>query len=414
MNLEGSKERRKIMLTKSIPLFTLFGFKVKMDLSWIVIGLLLLWTLAGAFFPMLYPELTTGIYIGMAVLGVAGLVISVVVHEFSHAIVGRHYGLPIGGITLFIFGGIAEMKDEPANPKVEFWMAIAGPIASLGIAGISFLLYSASINLQWPIVIAGVLNYLWQINLILAIFNMIPAFPLDGGRVLRSALWKWKGQLQWATGVSASIGVGFGFLLMILGVLAFFAGNPIGGLWYFFIGIFIRMIAQSSYQSIVIRNSIKGQKIDEFVNHRPIFVLPETRIDELVNDYILQHHHKMFPVVVGDRLVGCVSTHQISTVDRGQWGNVRVADIMRPCEEENTVQTGTDIQNILPQISGRPSARLLVLDGNRLVGIVNTNDLLKWISIKMELAENDQSDNSEQDRPNKRSNKRVNKWPETG
>lgn len=375
------------MLTKSFPLFRLFGFKVQLDLSILIIAFLLIWTLSASFFPMLYPNLAASTYIWMGVLGVLGLFISIVIHEFFHALVGKQFGLPIGGITLFVFGGVAEMKEEPSSPKAEFWMAIAGPLASLGIAGITYLLYDLAVEMRWPVVLTGILNYLWQINLVLLVFNLIPAFPLDGGRVLRAILWKWKGEIQWATKISATIGSGFGMVLVLLGILAFFGGNPIGGIWYFVIGIFLRMMAQSSYRMLMFKSSLTGETVERFMNPNPITVPSDASITDLVDNYILRYHHKMFPVVENERVVGSVSIREVNQIAREEWDSVTVSSIMRPCNSENTVQSGSDVSKIIGKIVAQPHSYLLVVDNDSLKGIINTADILKFIAIKLELGE---------------------------
>jgi Zn-dependent protease len=188
-----------------IRLFKLFGFTVWLDLSWFIIAFLLSWSLAKGFFPASTPGLSVETYWWMGWVGVMGLFLSIVIHEFSHSLVARKFGIPMGGITLFIFGGVAEMNEEPPNPKSEFWMAIVGPITSIVLGFLFYLTSSLEQQMGWPSSALGVLNYLGWINWFLAFFNMVPAFPLDGGRVLRSALWAWKKNIQWATRISSAI-----------------------------------------------------------------------------------------------------------------------------------------------------------------------------------------------------------------
>ena len=252
------------MFGKKIPLFNLFGFKVGIDATWFILAVLITWSLAEGVFPHYFAGLSEATYWWMGVAGALGLFISIVFHEFCHSLVARQFGLPIKGITLFIFGGVAEMSQEPENARSEFFMAIAGPLSSVVLSGIFFLTYTAGKAVNWPGPVNDVLVYLGWLNIILAGFNMVPAFPLDGGRVLRSILWYAKGNLRWATRISSGFGAGFGLLLMILGVISFIGGNFIGGLWYFLIGIFIRSASQMSYRQLLVKNALSGEPINRF------------------------------------------------------------------------------------------------------------------------------------------------------
>ena len=201
----------------------------------------------------------------MGVAGAVGLFLSIVFHEFWHSVIARHFGLPMKGITLFIFGGVAEMEDEPPNAKTELLMAIAGPISSVVLGGLFLAVSWGGVAAHWPQPVWGVLQYLGWLNIILAVFNMIPAFPLDGGRVFRSILWAVKGDLRWSTRIAAAFGSGMGMLLIVLGLFAFVTGSLITGVWYFLIGMFIRGAAQMSYRQVLIRNALGGEPVSHFM-----------------------------------------------------------------------------------------------------------------------------------------------------
>ncbi|MGD8577568.1 MAG: site-2 protease family protein, partial [Thiohalophilus sp.] len=198
-------------------LFRLFGFEVRLDLSWLLLGLLITWSLAEGLFPWSYPGLPTSTYWLMGVTGAVGVFFSIVFHELSHSLVARRYGLPIQSITLFIFGGVAEMHHEATEPKTEFLMAVAGPIASIVLGSISLGLFMLTRKLGWPMALEGIFYHLGFFNLIVAVFNLIPAFPLDGGRMLRAGLWAWLQNLKRATRIASLIGSGFAFVLVALG-----------------------------------------------------------------------------------------------------------------------------------------------------------------------------------------------------
>lgn len=244
------------MFDDRITLCTLFGFKVQVDASWIVIALLVTWSLATGYFPSRYEDLAPRSYWLMGVVGALGLFGSIIFHEFWHSMVARRYGLPMKGITLFIFGGIAEMSQEPDRPKTEFLMAAAGPLASvvLGFAfhGLAWIFAGD----QPATALAAIFGYLAFINWLLAGFNMLPAFPLDGGRILRSALWAARDDLPWATRVVCRIGSWFGVALIGLGLITLLQGYTVNGVWYILIGLFLRGAANASYRRV--RQHLEG------------------------------------------------------------------------------------------------------------------------------------------------------------
>lgn len=375
------------MFGRRFKLFTLLGFEVRIDLSWIIIAGLVTWSLAAGLFPYRYHNLTPETYWLMGVIGAAGLFVSIILHEFCHSIVARHFGMQMKGITLFIFGGVAEMGDEPPNAKAEFLMAIAGPISSFVIAGICYLIYRAGMEGGWPTPVNGVTWYLAYINAILAVFNLLPAFPLDGGRVLRSILWGWKQNIRWATRVSSGIGATFGVGLIVLGIFQVISGNFIGGMWMFLIGMFLRGAAQMSYQQLMVRQALEGEPVRRFMNANPVTVPNSITVKELVEDYIYKYHYKMFPVMEGDKLVGCITTRQVKEVPREQWDRETIRELAQSCSPENTVTPGTDAIKALARMNQTGVSRLLVVEDGRLVGLVTLKDLLDFFSLKVELEE---------------------------
>jgi Zn-dependent protease/CBS domain-containing protein len=377
------------MFGKRMKLFKLFGFEVKIDASWLVIAVLVTWSLAKGAFPYWYPNLSPVTYWIMGVVGALGLFISIVAHEFCHSLVARKFGMPMKGITLFIFGGVAEMGDEPPTARAEFWMAIVGPLSSLAIGGVFYLIYRAGMAEGWPTPVNAVNGYLAYINGILAAFNLLPAFPLDGGRVLRSILWGARDNLRWATRVSSTIGTAFGLGLIFVGVLQFIGGNVIGGVWMFLIGMFLRSAAQMSYQQLLVRKALEGEPVRRFMNADPVTVQDSITVAKLVEDYIYKYHHKMFPVMAGDKLVGCITTRQVKDIPREAWDRESIREVASPCSEENTISPGTDAIKALAMMNQSGVSRLLVVDHGRLVGLVTLKDLLDFFSLKVELEEQD-------------------------
>jgi len=377
------------MFGKRMKLFNLLGFEVKIDASWLVIAVLVTWSLASGLFPYLYPGISREAYWTMGVLGALGLFASIVAHEFCHSLVARKVGIPMKGITLFIFGGVAEMGDEPPTARAEFLMAIVGPLSSMAIGAVFYLIYRYGESAGWSTPVNGVIYYVAYINGILAAFNLLPAFPLDGGRVLRSILWGARGNLRWATRVSATIGSAFGLGLIFLGIYKFVSGDVIGGVWMFLIGMFLRNAAQMSYQQLLARKALEGEPVRRFMNPDPVTVQSSSTVEKLVEDYIYKYHHKMFPVMEGEKLVGCITTRQVKDIPREAWDRETIREAASPCSDENTISPATDAVKALAMMNQSGVSRLLVVEGGRLVGLVTLKDLLDFFSLKVELEERD-------------------------
>jgi Zn-dependent protease/CBS domain-containing protein len=323
------------------------------------------------------------------VAGALGLFGSIVIHEVSHSLVARRYGLPITGITLFIFGGVAEMDDEPPSPQSEFMMALAGPLSSAVLALIFWLLslwggrYEGT-GVVWP-ALTALVGYLASINGSLALFNILPAFPLDGGRVLRSILWGLRDDLRWATRLASRIGSAFGYLLVGLGVLSLFLGRFSGGLWLIVIGMFLNNAARSSYQQLAMREALEGEPVRRFMTPGPVTVPPTISVRDLVEQYVYEHHYKTYPVVQDEELLGCVTTRDIQAVPRDEWSTRTVGSLASQCSLDNTIASTADATEALAKMSRTRNSRLMVVEESRLVGMIALKDLLAFLSLKIEL-----------------------------
>jgi Zn-dependent protease/CBS domain-containing protein len=380
------------MFGRSIPLFKLAGFQVGIDWSWLLLAVLITWTLSTGLFPYYYPDLSPGIYWSMGVVAAAGLFASIVLHELAHSLVARRYGLPIGGITLFIFGGVAQMESEPDRPAAEFWVAIVGPIASFVVGLVCWLLAQAAAAAGAGVPVVGVLAYLASINSILALFNLVPAFPLDGGRVLRAVLWYWKGSLRWATRVASWVGGAFGIALIALGVWRVLTGDFVGGMWWFLIGLFVHAAARASYQQVLVREGLRGVPVRRLMTADPITVPPSISVAQLIDDYVYRHHHNVFPVVEAGRLVGCVSINDIKRLPRERWATTTVSSIMQPCSAATAIDPDRDAMEVLSVMNRTGNSRLLVTEGDRPVGMITLKDILRFLSLKLELEESKEAD----------------------
>ncbi len=373
------------MFGTRIRLFKLFGFEVNIDVSWLIIALLIVWSLAAGVFPYYYPRLSPASYWWMGAAGAVGLFLSIIIHEMMHSLVARRYGLPMKGITLFVFGGVAEMTEEPRSARAEFSMAVSGPMTSIVVGLACHLLYLLGARVGWPVPALGVVAYLRWINIILAIFNLVPAFPLDGGRVFRAALWAWTGNYQRASRIATMFGSAFGMLLSLIGVLFIFTGAFISGIWWILIGMFLRNAAAMSYQRVVIQRALEGEQVKRFMQTKPVTAPESLPLDKLVDDYFYRYHYNMFPVVHdGGQLVGCVSTRDLKEMPREEWRRHTVSDVSRACKGA-TVTPETDAVKALTLMSSSGKSKLLVVSGEKLVGILTLKDLLGFLSLKLQL-----------------------------
>lgn len=370
------------MFGRRLTLFTLCGFAIRLDPSWFVLAGLVAWTLALGYFPEAAPGLSTATYWLMGLAGVLGLALSVVLHELAHALVGRRYGMHIAGITLFVFGGVAEMADEPATPAAEWRMAMAGPLVSLVIAlaslGLGGLLARAGVAPAAPV--PAVLGYLGFLNLLLAGFNMVPAFPLDGGRVLRAVLWAWRGDLVWATRLASAAGGALGLLLMAVGLWQILGGNVVGGAWWLVIGLFVRAAAAHAYGQQVAKSRRDGLGITRLMAP-PVALAVDMAVDQALR-VVERQPHGSYPVVDGDgRLLGCVDTAILAArSDR------RIGEVMSPCLAAGIIGEGSDAAQALARMQRSGRTRLMVTRDGRLVGMLALADLLPELAIRASIA----------------------------
>ena len=375
------------MFGKRINLFKLLGFEVRIDLSWIIIVILIAWSLSTGIFPFHYKGLSKNTYWAMGILGTIGLFLSIIFHELCHSLVARRYGMPMKGITLFIFGGVAEMADEPPRAVAEFLMAAAGPLSSMLMALFFYGIHQLGTLAGLPKSVNGIFAYLYYINGLLALFNMIPAFPLDGGRILRSILWGIKKNIRWATRISSRIGVFFGIVMITLGFLQVLYGNFIGGMWWFLIGMFLQTAARASYQQLTTRKGLEGEPIRRFMGPDPVSVPSNISVEKLVEDYIYRYHYKMFPVLKDGDLYGCVTTREVKAVPRGQWEQKKVEDIATECSPENIIGPQEDAIKAISIMNQTGASRLMVVEDGKLVGIIALKDMLQFLALKVELEE---------------------------
>ncbi len=373
-------------------LFRLRGIPISVDASWLIILALLTLSLASGFpallhryFPGATHELAPGEYWAMGLITALAFFACILLHELGHAVVAQARGMPIRGITLFLFGGVAELGGEPPSAATEFLMAVAGPIVSVVLALVFWLLAVAGYRSGWPHPVVIILGYLGAINALVLVFNLIPAFPLDGGRVLRSILWSATGNLRRATYWASLAGRAFAWLLIALGLTQFFAGNWLGGIWTGMIGLFLNNAAQSSYQQVLVRQVLAGEPVRRFMNAEPIVVPASMDLRTWVEDFVYRHHRKMFPVVSDGRLEGCVETRAIGNIPREEWDRHSVGEVMRSDLSALTISPDADAMEALGKMQRNGVTSLLVTAGDRLVGVISLSDLLRFLDLKLDL-----------------------------
>jgi Zn-dependent protease len=366
-------------MARRFKLFRIFAIDITLDASWIPCAALIGWSLARGVFPDVSPGLPPALYVWMAIAGTLGLFAAIILHELAHSLVARHFGIAIHTITLFIFGGVAQLEDEPRTARSELLVAIAGPAASLALAALAFLGETAAIAAEAPDAAVRVLWYLAFVNTALALFNLIPAFPLDGGRVLRAALWAWRGDLMWATLIAAAAGSTFGIFLMIVGGLDMVSGNLVGGAWRLLIGLFLRGAAQSSREEMVTRALTAGVPVSAAMNRSPIAVPPALSVAALIEDFIYRFPHRCFPVTDQGHLLGTISLDRISLIDPEERAETWIYDVMIPIAAQDLAAPGSDLLAESRRMKREGRQRLWIVQDGMLVGILSLHDLRQYL-----------------------------------
>lgn len=374
-------------MKNEIKLVTIFGIEIGLSFSWFFIFFLISFLLIFAIIPAQFPEF--GMLTNIIVGGVTSVLffISLITHELMHSIVAKINGLNVKKITLFIFGGASQLSDEPDKPGIELKIAIVGPATSIMIAALFFLLWRMLVFVKAPTVLWAPFVWLWQINLILAVFNMLPGFPLDGGRVLRSALWSFLKDVKKATRFASVAGQTFAGLLILFGIFVFVLGQ-IGGLWFILIGWFLYQAAISSYHQLLAHESLKGVIVAQVMTTNILSVSPDTSLQRLMDEFIIQYGFKRLPVTRDGALLGVVGLTDLNKVPRETWEATTVDKILHPLSTDIKVKPGDDALKALMKMSEIDIGQLLVVsDSDRLVGIVTRRDILKQMRIRQELAQ---------------------------
>ncbi len=372
------------MIGSNIRLFKAFGIPVEINISWFIVFLLVLWSLTTGYFPLKYPTLSPLSYFLMGFVGSLMLFISVLLHEIAHSYVAKNNGVPIRRITLFLFGGISQLSKEAPDPKTELKIAIAGPLTSYVLMGLFILVYFiiAKSNLES---VSGVIRYLAYINGALATFNLIPGFPLDGGRVLRAALWGATGDLRRSTYIASRVGTIIGFAFIAGGFLSAIFGQFILGLWLVFIGFFLRQAAEAGYAHVLMESVLKGITVGDIMKSDVVTVPEEISIQSLIDDYFFRYHYDCFPVTFQGRLKGLVGLDDLRNLPRQKWADTTVSQVMRKDLENLVAHASDDASEVLKRMIQGKCGKIPIVDGENVVGIITRKDIIEALRIFSDL-----------------------------
>jgi Zn-dependent protease/CBS domain-containing protein len=363
----------------TLKILTVRGIPIYIHASWLAIYALITWTLAVGYFPRVMPAMPAATYWANGLLAALLLFVSVLLHELSHSFVAMAYGLEVRGITLHVFGGVSHLDDEPPSPRAEFLIAVVGPLTSLGLAALLGAVGTAGI-VGSPSGRA-ILAYLALANAALGVFNLIPGFPLDGGRLLRAALWRWRGGLAPATATASRVGVAFAYGLMALGVVEILGGGVVGGLWMILIALFLRSAADASYVQVALREGLARLPVREVMAREVITVPAEATVADLVGRF-WAHHVTSFPVVADGRVEGIATVHHVHRVPVDRREQVPVRDLMVRLTDELTVRSSDSAFRALEKASRNGVGRLAVMDAGRLVGYLSLKDLAHVLALR--------------------------------
>ncbi len=363
----------------SFRLGRIAGIEIGLNWSWLVVFALLVWTLATGIFPSTNPRLGGGTHLAMAFVATALFFCSLLLHELGHALRARREGIAIEGITLWLFGGVAKFRGMFPSAGAEFRVAVAGPLVSL-LLGAGFVLIAFVPGL--PRAVDGVVSWLGYINLTLLAFNLLPALPLDGGRVLRAILWKVKGEFAWATRIAADVGRGFGYLFIAAGIALFVFQSSFSGAWLAFIGWFLLQAASAEARYVIVRQALGGLRVRDLMTPDPVTVTPDLTLGEFMDEVVWDRRHTTYPVVEDGKAVGLLPFRCVAEVPRREWDERRVRDCMLGLGEVPTFEEDDDAADALAELGEASVNRGLVLSGERLVGLLSISDLARTLEAR--------------------------------
>ncbi len=373
-------------MKSSFRLGRIAGIEIGIHYTWILAFVLFSWLLAQSIFPQINPGFTVTTYWILGIAGTLLLFISVLLHELAHSLVAQSRGLPVSNITLFIFGGVSNLSEEPEKPRIEFFMAIVGPLTSLALAGVFWGVVQLLGTDRGPI--TALLSYLSLTNLYLALFNLLPGFPLDGGRVLRSILWSTTHNLNKATNIAAIVGRLFGWGFIAYGVyITFIYGNFVSGLWIAFIGWFLSNAADTARQEVTLREHLGGAKVKDVMYPKPEAISPKTMVAEVVRDIFRQRYRRAVPVCDDGRPVGVVTITDVRELPQEKWAYTPVEQIMTR-QPLYSVTPEDDLNSAMKLLAQHDLNQVLVINEGQCVGLLSRADIISYLQLSQELKMN--------------------------
>lgn len=370
------------MTRHNVPLGRVLGIPIGLDLSWFIIFALLTWMLAGSYYPAAFQDWPPLLYWFMGAVTAILLFVSVLLHELGHSFVALRYGVPVRSITLFLFGGVARIGAEPPSATAELLIAAAGPLVSLVLA-IGFYVVQPLVAGIEPLL--GLAKYLAYINIALVLFNLIPGYPLDGGRVLRAIVWATTGSIRRATLVAANVGRLFAFILIFVGVWQMFSGNFGGGLWITFIGWFLDNAASSQVQQTTSQGVLAGHLVSQAMSTHCAFVSADLTLQQLVDEHILASGQRCFLVSRGSTTVGLMTLHRIKEVPRIEWTTTTAAQVMLPLEQSRRIGPDTELWSALQEMDRDGVNQLPITRDGQVIGMLSREDVITFLRTLQEL-----------------------------
>jgi Zn-dependent protease/predicted transcriptional regulator len=373
----GGEAKRERKMDGNFSIGSYGGVEVRLNWSLIAVFVLIVWSLADGVLPSQNPGLSDGTYLVTGIVGALLFLASILLHELGHSWVARHEGIEVDSITLWIFGGVSEFKDRFRTPGAEFRVALAGPLVSIGL-GIVFVLIALA---GFPSAVDGAAAWLGYINLILAAFNLLPASPLDGGRVLHAVLWRAKGDYHWATRVASEIGQGFGYLFIALGLAMFVFQGSFSGAWLAFIGWFLLQGAKAEARYAATEQALGGLRVRDLMVQDPTTVDADSTIGQVMDDVASAHRFTTYPVLEGGRPVGLLAFASVAAVPRADWNTRRVRDTMIPLDQVSVLTEDELAVDALAELSRPSTNRGLVVDNGRLAGLLSISDVARALEV---------------------------------
>ncbi len=374
MGMNGRSDQLRIATVIGIPIYLHF--------SWLIIFGLIVWTLSTGYFPAQYPDLPAASHWAKGLVASALFFVSILLHELAHAVVALRHGVRTQSITLFIFGGVARLEEDPKDGRAELWIALAGPLASLVLAG---LLYGCTLLPFLGASVAAVARYLAVINLILALFNLVPAFPMDGGRLLRGALWGRLGKAR-ATRIASQAGTFFAFLLIFAGVFDLVQGEALGGVWYILIGWFIKDASAGSYQQVRLDEALRGVTVRDAMAEAVVTLPGSGSVTEAVREFFMRTGYGSYPVTRGEAVVGLLCLKDVMRLSAEERESTSVQGAMRPLTDALVTEPDAPLPVAIARMARAGMPRLLVMHGDELVGLLTMAGVARRLRVREELA----------------------------